>query len=883
MAACPKRNPRYATLLLSTLAMVQLLAGCSRSPQQKLADQFAQLVVAMKRGQRIDSERMAWEAQHQPSGPGRQEYVYFEQRFHELMDARFGGPSNIRYGREQHVEMVNELLRKYHPETLERLKRGDYGVDGITGEPGGDPKDIVLCYPTGPDNRGDGTAPVVSDKAKACADFYADYVEQEVAAPFKMKSVVKVEQELSEATEQAGKLLWNVNLEEWSNGGGPKGFDLPAEIRGLLAKYHPEAVDDFNDLIRYIMTGNTVSVQNEAKQDLLSIWRAERDFREQDLDKNGVHDFWTADVSGLSRLHADGEAAPISNRNVAGCDDAPLPAGGLLGSSPVVPHIVRFHFHMLKFDGNGDPFGVDTDGSGKAWHNLQHFAVCAYPAGYGRAAGRQTYLVDEKMNLWSKDTDGLPLDRFPKDPEADGWSAVKDPDADSERKARAIAGAQKSSNAETPTVVAETADSKEVKRSKAFDKLLFSMECPVRLPELMQQQHLILEEPGELADLVIAKIDGLWNSNESPTRQGESLINYLAELGPRLAKTSSKTEQGQTVDNRSAAIELLSSIVQDQSHSYNYKYASVAANALYRITGDAKPLHYLQDIYLREIANETNLHNERIHIIITQLGRLGAEATDSIPYLNYIFRNKSYESCQLDAACALARITGKPDPGLGFIVRQLESDLNTYDGLAYAAGGLIDRLEDLGPLARPATPTLFKIIDYQGKNSEEAKIAAAGVIVCGGQEPSRGLETLRTLIGSGFAEAALKEVAHLGPLAIALAPTLTETMNSDKTEPAARVWAAFALVRVTGEAEPGLGFIIKNMDRKDTPPFLVSSCVISLGRLGRIASDALVPLGQLSLSYPDSGTGIGKEINIANSEIETGIINEGDSPGSYRL
>jgi len=859
------KSCRYLVPFVASLALSGSLTAWGASPDQQLADQFTELMRIQGEGHLVSVQEQAWHLQFQPAGPGRKEFLYFEQRLHELLDARFGGPPGVRYSREQHIEILNEALRKYHPATLEGLNRGDFGPDGFTGKPGGDPLDIILCDPGHPDNRGDGTAPSVPDKPKACADFYANYVEKEVAAPSRLKTLGKQIREIGEATEKAEIAIWSVSLEEWGNGGGPPGFDLPTQIRALMLKYHPEAAEACNNLIKGMIAGNISSVQNEAKRGLLGLWRAEQDFRDRDLDRNGVHDFWTADVSGLFRIHAEPDAQVLLDKTVAGSDDAPLPPGGTLGPGVDVPKTVVFHFHMVRSDGAGAAFAVDTDGHGEAWHNLQHFAICAYPAGYGRAAGRQTYLIDERKILWSKDTNGLVVDRFPKDPEAEGWSVAKEPeepgnDAQTFEAPNAL-------EREAPEATPPPTDATEQRLAQEMKRILFEMESVAGSRDLIGQLHLTSEQAAELVPRVVNVFSILNQGEVKPSRQEENLIEFLAEIGPSLTKAS----HGVEADVRGAVVNLLFSMIQDTSS----KYAPSAAVALYRITGDSKPLRYLEDIYLMELTTEANV--ERGAFLINQLGRLGARATDSLPYLNYRLLNDSDERCRLAAACALARITGLTDTGGASLLGEIEGSLPSK-GTPKDSGTAVDiresmiaYTEDLGPLAQLATPILVRISESE-TTDVTLRISAAHALIRGGIGAQAGIAAFRKILllrDQIATKMALDSVNDLGTLAIALVPEITAIMGSEDAEPEIRVLAALTLVRVSGSAKPGVAFIAENLVHSENS-ILTLECIRALGSLGVLGSDAVPVLNKLGES--DENTERFAAVNEALREIDSGII-----------
>ena len=124
---------------------------------------------------------------------------------------------------------------------------------------------------------------------------------------------------------------------------------------------------------------------------------AQFEFQKRDLDRNGRLDFWTADIAGL------GAALP---KAMAAADAATRsPAGSLW---PKDGYLLR----ALTTDRSGNPYGQDSDGSGRLVHNFASFGAAAYPADYG-ASGRHTFIINQEGYIFRRDTGGMPVTRFP--------------------------------------------------------------------------------------------------------------------------------------------------------------------------------------------------------------------------------------------------------------------------------------------------------------------------------------------------------------------------------------------------------------------------------------------------------------------------------------
>ena len=145
--------------------------------------------------------------------------------------------------------------------------------------------------------------------------------------------------------------------------------------------------------------------ESAAMKALHSLTRAEAEFRAQDLDHNGVKDFWTGDVAGLFRWvgseHGDRKGLPLIERALAEADAAPIDR---LAPRPVPYHgyyFVAFRDAGPETDQDLRSYQQDTGGTppmGKV-HHLSKFAYCAYPAEYG-VTGNCTYVIDENSTIF---------------------------------------------------------------------------------------------------------------------------------------------------------------------------------------------------------------------------------------------------------------------------------------------------------------------------------------------------------------------------------------------------------------------------------------------------------------------------------------------------
>ena len=138
---------------------------------------------------------------------------------------------------------------------------------------------------------------------------------------------------------------------------------------------------------------------------------AQEFFKGNDLDQNGVRDYWTGDVAGLNALEPNAGGSRVnalSDIALAAADTSPLNPGDYDNGTyrhPGVP-LTRspksgyWYQAMLRRD-NGDPLQVDTDGQG-AVHNNGAFGICAIPASYG-ATGMYCFILNEGNSVFKRD------------------------------------------------------------------------------------------------------------------------------------------------------------------------------------------------------------------------------------------------------------------------------------------------------------------------------------------------------------------------------------------------------------------------------------------------------------------------------------------------
>ena len=164
-----------------------------------------------------------------------------------------------------------------------------------------------------------------------------------------------------------------------------------------------------------LISSQRASNERHASTSVKGFASAEADFRANDRDKNGVNDFWTADVKGLYTMTPSGASnGPIRliSRDLAAADgdDTFYPAGGenLPLSQFAAPEPSgRYWFMALIRDMtlSGTPevnYKVDTKGTPPmgAVHSLSKFGFVAFPD--SPSSGKYAYIVNENNTIFPR-------------------------------------------------------------------------------------------------------------------------------------------------------------------------------------------------------------------------------------------------------------------------------------------------------------------------------------------------------------------------------------------------------------------------------------------------------------------------------------------------
>jgi prepilin-type N-terminal cleavage/methylation domain-containing protein len=193
-------------------------------------------------------------------------------------------------------------------------------------------------------------------------------------------------------------------------GGGRRGFTLVELliVIAILAILFTIAMAGY-------MTIRRSSNEKAAGASLKTVNSAQETFRNSDLERNGVSDYWTGDLAGLYAIaEVAGGARPIASLNdapMASADAAAMAPGAYNngtyqhGGIPLSAAPKSGYWFQAELrDVNGNALMVDTDGFG-AVHNVGTYAFCAVPSAYG-ATGSFCLILNQGNAIFRRDLGG---------------------------------------------------------------------------------------------------------------------------------------------------------------------------------------------------------------------------------------------------------------------------------------------------------------------------------------------------------------------------------------------------------------------------------------------------------------------------------------------
>ncbi len=154
-------------------------------------------------------------------------------------------------------------------------------------------------------------------------------------------------------------------------------------------------------LLRWLYRDRIALGESSAPGALRLVARQQEVMKAEDMDENGVQDYWTGDIAGLYRLQIARRGRPeIMGPDVASADSA---SGDGARAVPRDGYLLR------------TVPGVNS---------LMEFAATAFPHMRGED-GFLTFYIDERGVVWKRDLGGAAADHRMEDPAAEGWSRVE--------------------------------------------------------------------------------------------------------------------------------------------------------------------------------------------------------------------------------------------------------------------------------------------------------------------------------------------------------------------------------------------------------------------------------------------------------------------------
>lgn len=209
--------------------------------------------------------------------------------------------------------------------------------------------------------------------------------------------------------------------------------------------------------IAAIQGGNISANEKSAITFLQAIGLAEEAFKKEDIDSNGISDYFTADIQGLYIIRTGGagrELARKIDQALAEADGAPqatYAAGINVDTTVLNPFTARkplngYWFRQLRYrqDARGRVLPIDADGNGR---DLSVYAVMAYPHSYGKS-GKHVFIKGLDQSVYYRDPQSdtavlgervpdtvphgtvlAPFNVYPYNKETSGWSNANRPGA----------------------------------------------------------------------------------------------------------------------------------------------------------------------------------------------------------------------------------------------------------------------------------------------------------------------------------------------------------------------------------------------------------------------------------------------------------------------
>lgn len=163
-----------------------------------------------------------------------------------------------------------------------------------------------------------------------------------------------------------------------------------------------------------LLRARLISNERNASASLKSIVTSEESFKSNDLDRNGVGDYWTGNLAGLYCLQNTGTGNAIATVNdvaLASADIDRSNAAAVAYSTAQVSYNVTllltaapktgYAYQALLSDSLGNPYAISTDGL-SAVHAFTSFGFFAIPLSY-ESTGTYCLIVSDNATVFRRD------------------------------------------------------------------------------------------------------------------------------------------------------------------------------------------------------------------------------------------------------------------------------------------------------------------------------------------------------------------------------------------------------------------------------------------------------------------------------------------------
>ena len=252
------------------------------------------------------------------------------------------------------------------------------------------------------------------------------------------------------------------------------------------------------------------------------------------------------------------------------------------------------------------------------------------------------------------------------------------------------------------------------------------------------------------------------------------------------------------------------------------------------------------------------------HAAAIALGDYGASAAPAVPALIEATRSPDL-MLRRASLVSLGRIRAQPQVIVPLLIRVL----NDREQAAIRSSA-VGALESMGPLAKEATPSLFKAFDSddikEGKQKEIVRYNVLRALVSIHADPAKVLPLLLKVLqdnkmARGVRRQAVVSIGQLGPAAADAVPVLIRCLNDVDGAYESHAYVMTTALADIGEA--AVGPLVKNLTA--TNPHVLTQTIEALGKLGPKAAPAVRSLRAFS-QHPD--VSVASEATKALRQIE---------------